>query len=419
MPVRGLTTLLACLSILACDGKNRGAQPTGAPVSPAHGDAAPTPDPTPAPQPDPAAKPATPDGRDFIDEARFLYRAAACGGSEPVAAPIPQEAIDSHCKKLKVDVDKYRERWLARAAPFFAEHVPRDLPDTVVYPFAGADLLTALAVFPDFAEATTLSLEPAGDPRTVKTMKAGAFRGALNGVRSQLHNLLVMNHNLTLKMITHFRGGGLPGHLIFTLKALEIHGLVPVSVHFFDLKPDGSIDYLTAAEIAAFPDNEGVTARNARFGNVEVRFSKPGDKRVRIYRHILANLDDEHLAAEPAALAHLEAKGKVAMITKAASFLLWYGTFSTIRDYMLENMAWMVSDATGIPPGIAEKAGFELITYGRFNGPILEPPKKVAGEWVRFWRSQKRRPLDFRFGYPDNNKGHHLVITRPKTAASP
>ena len=41
--------------------------------------------------------------------------------------------------------------------------VPKDVPSTVVYPFAGGDLSTALTVFPDAYDITRMSLEPAGD----------------------------------------------------------------------------------------------------------------------------------------------------------------------------------------------------------------------------------------------------------------
>ena len=45
-----------------------------------------------------------------------------------------------------------------------------------------------------------------------------------------------------------------------------------------------------------------------------------------------ANLDDSHLDADPRVLRHLEAKDKVAVMTKAASFLLWYDDFSQTTD---------------------------------------------------------------------------------------
>jgi hypothetical protein len=118
-------------------------------------------------------------------------------------------------------------------------------------------------------------------------------------------------------------------------------------------------------------------------------------------------------------LKHLALKGKVSVMTKGASFLLWYDDFGQIRDYLLKHVAWMISDASGIPPSFAEPAGFEQETYGEFTGPyfVIDPTNK-RGEFVKMWKDQPHKPLPFRFGYPDNANHNHLMITRPKGAAT-
>ena len=63
--------------------------------------------------------------------------------------------------------------------------------------------------------------------------------------------------------------------------------------------------------------------------------------------------------------------GTARIRTKAASYLLWRDDFSVIRDYLLGNMDFMVSDSTGAPPRFAEKAGFVQDTYGVFAGSFL------------------------------------------------
>ena len=91
---------------------------------------------------------------------------------------------------------------------------------------------------------------------------------------------------------------------------------------------------------------------------------------------------------------HLERKGKVAVMTKAASFLLWCDDFSQIRNYLLEHIAWMISDASGIPPRYAEPAGFEQITYGDFTGPyfIQDPSNDARGVHEDVERAAAPRP---------------------------
>jgi hypothetical protein len=352
------------------------------------------------------------DAHDFINEAQFLFRVAACAQTDAaIPAHLSANKVDAACKRQRQALELYKSKWLAKAGPFFAELVPEGLPGQVVYPFGGGDLMTGMAVFPDFDELTTLSLEPAGDPRAVMSMPP-RFNKALAVIHKELRRLYRINHSLTKEMTSSFRGGTLPGHLIFSLAALDIHGMAPTAVYYFELEPDGSIDYMTTAE-AEKREARGKKSRNSRFGNVEIRFSKPGDDRVRIYRHLMANLDNEHIEADPRALKHLEAKGKVPMMTKAASFLLWWDNFSTIRTYIIDHAMWMVSDATGIPPRHAEAAGFAQETYGKFTAPILNPGQVISRQFRQLWKENPQKPLAFRFGYPDKRGLNHLMVTHP------
>jgi len=103
------------------------------------------------------------------------------------------------------------------------------------------------------------------------------------------------------------------------------------------------------------------------------------------------------------------------MLTKGASYLLWRGDFSLIRNYMLDHLAWMLSDSTGIPPQFARRAGMVQVTYGRYDGAFLEGTDvRHDDAFIELWKSQKIRRLPFRFGYVDKDKQAHLVVTRPK-----
>jgi hypothetical protein len=96
--------------------------------------------------------------------------------------------------------------------------------------------------------------------------------------------------------------------------------------------------------------------------------------------------------------------------------------FSTIRNYLLENMVWMISDSSGIPPSLAAPAGFEVIPYGQYNGPYFyykgRTSRKLRKELDRLWKQSPQKNLPFCYGYPDSTrKGHHLMVTRPKKAS--
>jgi hypothetical protein len=359
-------------------------------------------------------------GHEFIAEAKTLLVVGAC--AEGAAPEGKAELVAAHCKKVQAAQADYRKSWVAVARTFFAARVPTTIPKTVVYPFAGGDLSTALTVYPDADEITTLSLEPAGDPTALTHLTDKQLKAALAVVATELGSLYRANFSVTMNMIGAMRGGMLPTQLIFSLSALVIHGYEPTSLRYFKLAPDGSLTYLTDADVERLAKLTDVGKRNREYANVELKFRRQGAAgaapREQIYRHIQANLDDAHLKADPAALRHLERKGTVAAMTKAASYLLTFADFKTMRGYVIDHVAWMVSDTTGLPPSYGKKAGFVYETFGSFENPNMKAGYAYAPEWRAEYAAQEKRPLAFRFGYPDHkHRGHLIIMSKPPDAA--
>ncbi len=351
---------------------------------------------------------------EFIAEAKTLLVVGACAEGTPPETVRPA-TVAAHCKILKRSQDEYKAGWMVEADAFFAATVPKTVPRTVVYPFAGGDLSTALSVYPGADEITTLSLEPAGDPLDLARLNDQQLRTALATVETELGSLYKANFSVTMNMIGAMRSGTLPTQLIFSLSALSLHGYEPTSLRYFKLSAAGDVEYMTDADVATAEKITDAGARNRQFANVELKFHKTGSTHEQTYRHILANLDDAHLKKDPAALAHLEKKGHVAGMTKAASYLLTFDEFKKMRQYVIDHVDWMVSDSTGLAPTYGTPAGFEYETYGGFAFSNMAAGQPIAPVWKKLFDSQPKRPLKFRFGYPDG-KTHaaHLIVMRRK-----
>jgi hypothetical protein len=377
----------------------------------------------------PKLPPLSPGGEDFAGEVRLLHRVVACGGDEPLPPSLDKATVDEHCAWLLPRLETYRQVYLKVVTPFLAARRPPHLPFAVVYPFGGGDLLSALTTYPDGLEFTTLSLEHAGDPRRIAELDKTKLARSLDQLRRRIRGLFAYAES-TSENLMQMQRGDLPGELSFFLVGLSAHGYEPVGLRYFRVQGDGTLRYVTREEVTA---DEGKMAPRLNrvwvspdfsevFSNAEIAFrSRAGgpDGGLRVHRHIAANLSDDHLKADPSVLRHLEAKGKVAAMTKAASYLLWAEGFSRIRDYLLAHMVFMISDSTGIPPSYATKAGFQLETYGTFQGPFLAARPSCADEFRQLWKDQPHRELPFRYGYPDSSGQHHLVITKPAPVASP
>jgi hypothetical protein len=342
-------------------------------------------------------------GTDFARQARLLGRVAACGpGDDPMPSGLGRAVLEDHCRQLAAAYAVYRARWLDRAVPYLARLEPPDLPRAVIYPFGGGDLVTALATFPNADEFTTISLEPAGDVREIDAIPAGEWGRALATARATLGVMLAKAYNTSKELRTPHPP--LPEELVHTMAALVLFGYEPVGLRYFAIEPDGSLRYLV-------PDAGGALAT----ANAELVFRKAGDATAppKVLRHIAANLSDRHLRQDPRLLRHLAAKGDVAAMTKAAIHLLGSDDFSLLRGYLLDHMAWMISDDTGIPPRYARPAGFVQEGHGTFKAPSIygRVTPNDAADLRKLFPRDESLPF-FAYGYPDASGHGHLIVTR-------
>ena len=360
-----------------------------------------------------APEPPAPGGaQSFLPQAKLLFRVAACGSKEPVPPSFDATLVDEHCAEMGRLKEQYKTQWMDVAMPFLARLVPKGAPKTVVYPFGGGDIVTALATYPDATDFTLISLEPAGDLRAIDGATDKTLKPALAQLRAHIGKLFEKAHSRTDNLGLESRSV-VPGEVAFGLVGLSVHGYTPVSLRYFLLEKGGTLRYVTADDIRKAEESKSRKELVRVFSNMELRFSKGGHGE-RVFRHIAMNLDDKHLKRDPAVLAYLDKKGKVSLMTKAASHLLWSDDFSMIRDYVIGHLAWMISDTTGLPPRLARKAGFVQDTYGLYEWPepfgLVNP--KDAGEFKKLFKEQGSQPLAFRYGYPDNKSHGHIVVTR-------
>jgi hypothetical protein len=365
-------------------------------------------------------------GQDFTAEAKLLYRVVACQGDAPLPANVDAKVVEEHCKELNRRANMYKTTWVNVAEPFIQKLKPEGLPTTVVYPFGGGDLISALTTYPELKDVTTLSLEHAGDPRRIWKVNAQQLKQSLQLIRATSSGLLVANDSKTENLMKAQRGE-LPGQLSFFLIALAVHGYEPVSLRYIKLNPDGTVHGETAEDIAKVEGKEAQLLKSGwtapdfseAFDNYEMVFVKKGEDpktAARVHRHFAENMDDDHFGKDEPLKKYLDAKGHVVAMTKAASYLLWRDNFATIRDWLLSHMEFMVSDSTGIPPKFATAAGFEQHGFGRFQESFLGANPEYNEQFRKVWK--KSPELPFRYGYIDKSYNYHMLITQKGTGGA-
>lgn len=435
IPTRS-SVLLVLVALGGCAGKQTTPSSPSEPIE-ARPQEIEEPAPAPAPavqasrwrQPDTNPQPDA--GRNFAVEVDMMYRVVACGAfGEDLPKNIDVSVVGAHCDHVLPIMQGYRDHYLSKAGPFFDEIRPDDLPPTVVYPFGGGDLLSALTAYPDALEYTTISLEHAGDPRALGKIPADQLATNLDKIGTTMTTLMRGDWNWTRNM-EETQQGDIPGQLSYALAAMVVHGYEPISLRYFRLERNGDITYYDDEKLAELEDDRAKKLRHwgapewsKAFSNMELRFRKrDGSGPVKVHRHIAANLADKfittdpnHLTKDPSLLTHLGKKGPVSALTRAASHLLWEDYFSEIRNYLTANLVWMASDSTGVPPPFAAEAGLVQDTYGDFKAAYRASDQAERPQYNQafadLFASNPHRDLGFRFGYPDSERRGHLVITR-------
>ncbi len=356
---------------------------------------------------------------DLSDDVKLLFDVVTCQ-HPPDAGPVA-----SYCSKQSSRFARYREHWGTTAATFLKSIEPTDLPPELVYPFGGGDLMMALTTFPDAKVITTLSLELAGDPRRLRNLHDdAALDKSLKAIYAASGSTLTSNDSKSIEL-SKIQQGELPGMLSMHLMGLALNGQVPVSARYFRIEPDGSLHYYTKEEVDAA---EGDKAQKLKttwrapdfspvFGNVELTFVPKDNPSAppRIFRHIGADLSNAGLKEAPGVLAHLEQKGRVTAMTKAASYLLWNEDFNVIRKYLVTHARFMLSDSTGALPRFWPKT-CTVKTWGAFDKSFLGTWAVYQQELHDVFASQPQRALPMRFGYPDGSpekKSHLFTVDCP------
>jgi hypothetical protein len=291
---------------------------------------------------------------DLSSEARSLYDLLACQGKVPPG--LDASAVKAFCARLGPAMARHDERVRRPLEALLAPLRPARVPSAVVYPLAGADLLGALETFPEARNITTVSSEPAGDPRVLLGLHQPArLRAALDALFADAERLLRGEPGV--------RAQGPQGILPLLILALAADGDEPVGLRYFRVEPAGTLRYLSKGELAA-------KAPLDPFASCEVSFLRRGVAQggaPRVVRHLAADLSDRAVAADPGPIAHLASKGDVGVVLRGADALAG-DDHARLRGLLMKRGAFLVSDGTGPSAEQFRQAGLQQQSRPRPGG---------------------------------------------------
>ena len=116
-----------------------------------------------------------------------------------------------------------------------------------------------------------------------------------------------------------------------------------------------------------------ITAREVQFEEgVRISFKKDTDTAMCRLSYLDCDISNKNLDKDSILLAHLQGLPSSNTFLKAASYLPHYGSFSIIRNLILDRSETIIQDDTGVPWRYVDKEDFSCQVFGVYAPPVSD-----------------------------------------------
>jgi hypothetical protein len=356
---------------------------------------------TPAPSPLAVDRP--------LDEA-FAFIAGLSSGSaslvpfeaEPVWKAFSAEA-ETHWKAFEAAVLEPMRTWRDRDFG-----LARARTASLLYPFGGPDLATALALFPGATTVVLMGLEPVGNLPDLERLSPEGRAGALADLGTLAFDFLTRGYFITMDMMDLY-------------SRRRIDGALPVIAFF--LKRGGysvaGVRRLAVDENGGWRETpyERLAERPHRPYGVRIDCFKAGETVLRTVYYFSCDIENRAFRAGSPLHRFFSGFERMTTFVKAGSYLLHWSNFSTLRDLILERSLYVLQDDTAIPYRFFRNGGWSVTLFGRYATPVKDftnveqPDLRAAYEDPE----GEVRPVPFHFGYRWRTQVDNLLLAeRPR-----
>jgi hypothetical protein len=265
---------------------------------------------------------------------------------------------------------------------------------TMFYMFSGPDFLYADAFYSRATTYVLSALEPPGSVPDLTRLPRGGVGAALYNVERSLSSVLSFSFFITKQMKADLHDG-------------QISGTLPI-LYVFLARSGKTIREVRPVAI----DENGATY----FGN-----ENPGRNAVRGTRIIFAGSDGVektlYYFSTDLSNSGVKASGFLKFcatlapgnsLIKSASYLLYSGNFTTVRDFILAKSATIIQDDSGIPLAYYNPKRWRFFPFGRYAGPIAKFPGTYQESYAELFR--RAQPMDFGIGYRWRSHESNLLL---------
>jgi hypothetical protein len=278
---------------------------------------------------------------------------------------------------------------------------------TLMYPFAGPDVLNALLFFPECKRYVLFGLEQTGSLPPLDQLPKERLARLLDETRHALNDLLQRNYFIT-------------SHMMTDTAAQELHGTLPLMAVFL-VRMDAQIISAREMEIAEDgqlrprtpPAKEKKTA-----SALELVFARPGHEPQTVV-YFRGDAQDKAINQHPGIVPFLDQDAPYPTFLKSASYLLHGAEFSVVRKVLLRNSRLVLEDYSGIPLRFLKAPEWSVTLYGKYQKPVKDFNYGFQADMAKAYADDRGvKPLTFSFGYHWDVGGASVLLAVRNPAAT-
>ena len=265
-------------------------------------------------------------------------------------------------------------------------------PGVLFYPFGGPDYIYSNALFPGARNYVLVGLEGVDAMPDLGNLSASEIRQGLGGVAKSLRTVSEASYFVTREMRVDLQSTRFRGALPLLLVEAARNGQ--------------SIQYVTAVGI----DGAGNLTSRATGSACPGWHIRAGGRNIFYFRKDLSNggLGDRRL------LKFVTSRGSVTTFVKSASYLMHQGSFSMIRNFILNQTSGLVQGPSGVPFHDIVEAGWNIKLFGNYQGAAAPFESHSQPDLATAYRdgSYPVKPLSFGIGYQLRAERACIIVAR-------
>lgn len=272
----------------------------------------------------------------------------------------------------------------------------------VFYPFSGGDFIHMAWLYPNANEYFMIAREMVGDIPNLFAKDSAYTSQYLKDIEFVLRDIYNKSYFITKNMSAD------------TKHNTKVNGMLPL-ILWGAVRTGHDISKVSFGRI---DENGNFTAINnhEKSNIVEVILWNKKLKKQQKVTYFCCDLANDELVSHPGNLQFMDKSISANCNTfiKSASYLLHYGSFTTIKDFILSKSNFLVQDDTGIPYKYFNNEQWKVSVFGIYEKPVRDFSDNLYQEDLD---SAYRTPsylgeLDFSLGYHWGSKKQNQIVAK-------